>query len=70
MNVPSKVDTIGEVLLRLPSQSELVPNVKEHTEATTCMTTLDALKANNPLYADMTSGWKKPLLMMKNFASI
>ena len=65
VNVPSKVDTICDVLPRLPSQSELVPLKLKRKVAyrghymydyITPQKLLDALrflKANNPLYADI-----------------
>ena len=63
VNVPSKVDTICNVLPRLPSQTELVPLKLKRKVAyrghymydyITPQKPLDALKflkANNPLYA-------------------
>ena len=65
VNVPSKVDSICNILPRLPSQSELVPlklkrklAYKGHYmyDYITPQKLLDALtflKANNPLYADI-----------------
>ena len=65
VNVPSKVDTVCNVLPRLPSQSELIPlklkrklAYKGHYmyDYITPQKLLDALaflKANNPLYADI-----------------
>ena len=65
VNVPSKVDTIVDILPRLPSQSELVPlKLKRKIEYrghylydyVTPQKPLDALrflKANNPLYGDI-----------------
>ena len=65
VNVPSKVDTICDVLPRLPSQSELVPLKLKRKIAyrghymydyVTPQKLLDALrflKASNPLYADI-----------------
>ena len=65
VNVPSKVDTICDVLPRLPSQSELVPlKLKRKVayrghymyEYITPQKLLDALrflKANIPLYTDI-----------------
>ena len=65
MNIPSKVDTICDVLPRLPSQSELVPLKLKHKVAyrghylydyirhQKLLDALRFLKANNPLYADI-----------------
>ena len=65
VNVPSKVDTICEVLPRLPSQSELVPlklkrkvayrghYMYDYIRPQKLMDALRYLKANNPLYADV-----------------
>ena len=62
VNVPSKVDTICNVLPRLPSQSELVPlKLKRKIEYRghylydfiTPQKALRFLKAKNPLYADI-----------------
>ena len=65
VNVPSKVDTVCNILPRLPSQSELIPlklkrklAYKGHYmyDYITPQKLLDALcflKANNPLYADI-----------------
>ena len=63
VNVPSKVDTICNVLPRLPSQSELVPlklkrklayrghYMYEYITPQKAMNALKCLKAHNPLYA-------------------
>ena len=62
VNVPSKVDTVCDVLPRLPSQSELVPLKLKRKVAyrghymydyIKLLNTLRFLKANNPLYADI-----------------
>ena len=62
VNVPSKVDTICEVLPRLPSQTEMVPLKLKRKVAyrghymydyVTPQKPLDALKAQNPLYCDI-----------------
>ena len=65
VNVPSKVDTICDVLPRLPSQTEMVPLKLKRKEAyrghymydyVTPQNLLDALKflkSNNPLYCDI-----------------
>ena len=65
VNVPSNVDTICEVLPRLPSQSELVPlklkrkvayrgrYMYDYIRPLKLMDALRYLKANNPLYADI-----------------
>ena len=65
VNVPSKVDTICDVLLRLPSQSELVPlklkrkvayqghYMYDYIRPQKFLDALRFLKANNPLYADI-----------------
>ena len=65
VNVPSKVDTICEVLPRLPSQSELVPlklkrkvayrghYMYDYIRPQKLMDALRCLKVNNPLYADI-----------------
>ena len=84
VNVPSKVDTICNVLPRLPSQSELVllKLKRKLTHRSHYMydyiTTLKALKAlrfikaHNPLYAhvELSSGFNRPWLMMKSFESL
>ena len=65
VNVPSKVDTICDVLPRLPSQSELVPlklkrkvayrghYMYDYIIPQKLLDALRFLKANNPLYADI-----------------
>ena len=65
VNVPSKVDTICDVLPRLPSQSELVPlklkpkvahrghYMYDYIKPQKLLDTLSFLKANNTLYADI-----------------
>ena len=65
VNVPSKVDTICDVLPRLPSQSELVPlklkrkvaykghYMYDYIRPQKLLDALRFLKANNPLYADI-----------------
>ena len=69
VNVPSKVDTISEVLPRLPSQTEMVPlklkrkvayqgkwHINHMYDYVTPQKPLDALrflKAQNPLYCDI-----------------
>ena len=65
VNVPSKVDTICNVLPRLPSQSELVPMklkrkvaykghyMYDYIRPQKVLDALRYLKANNPLYADI-----------------
>ena len=65
VNVPSKVDTICDVLPRLPSQSELVPMklkrkvayrghyMYDYIRPQKLLDALRYLKANNPLYADI-----------------
>ena len=65
VNVPSKVDTICDVLPRLPSQSELVPlklkrkvaykghYMYDYIRPQKLLDALRYLKANNPLYADI-----------------
>ena len=65
VNVPSKVDTICNVLPRLPSQSELVPMklkrkvayrghyMYDYIRPQKILDALSYLKANNPLYADI-----------------
>ena len=64
VNVPSKVDTICTVLLRLPSQTELIPlklkrklayrghYMYDYISPEKVLTALRWLKENNPLYAD------------------
>ena len=62
VNVPSKVDTICDVLPRLPSQSELVPlklkrkvayYMYDYIRPQKLLDALRFLKANYPLYADI-----------------
>ena len=65
VNVPSKVDTICDVLPRLPSQSELVPlklkrklayrghYMYDYITPEKLLDALRFLKANNPLYAEI-----------------
>ena len=65
VNVPSKVDTICDVLPRLPSQSELVPlklkrkvaykghYMYDYIRPQKLLDALRYLKVNNPLYADI-----------------
>ena len=65
VNVPSKVDTICNMLPRLPSQSELVPlklkrklayrghYMYDYITPQKLLDALTFLKANNPLYADI-----------------
>ena len=65
VNVPSKVHTICNVLLRLPSQSELIPlklkcklaykghYMYDYVTPHKLLGALAFLKANNPLYADI-----------------
>ena len=65
VNVPSKVDTVCNVLPRLPSQSELVPlklkrklaykghYMYDYITPQKLLDALSFLKANNPLYADI-----------------
>ena len=65
VNVPSKVDTICDVLPRLPSQSELVPlklkrkvaykghYMYDYIRPQKILDALRYLKVNNPLYADI-----------------
>ena len=65
VNVPSKVDTICDLLPRLPSQSELVPlklkrkvayrghYMYDYIRPHKLLDALRYLKANNPLYADI-----------------
>jgi hypothetical protein len=65
VNVPSKVDTICDVLPRLPSQSELVPlklkrkvayrghYMYDYIRPQKLLDALRFLKANNPLYAEI-----------------
>ena len=66
VNVPAKVDTVCEVLPRLPLQTEIIPLKLKRKVAyrghymydyVTPQKTLDALKflqANNPLYAHVS----------------
>ena len=65
VNVPSKVDTICDMLPRLPSQSELVPlklkrkltyrghYLYDYVTPQKLLEALRFLKANNPLYVDI-----------------
>ena len=65
VNVPSKVDTICDMLPRLPSQSELVPlklkrklaykghYMYDYVTPQKLLEALRFLKANNPLYVDI-----------------
>ena len=65
VNVPSKVDTICDVLARMPFQSELVPlklkrkvaykghYMYDYIRPQKLLDALRFLKANNPLYADI-----------------
>ena len=65
VNVPSKVDTICNMLPRLPSQSELVPlklkrklayrghYMYDYITPQKLLDALTFLRANNPLYADI-----------------
>jgi hypothetical protein len=65
VNVPSKVDTVCNILPRLPSQSELVPlklkrklaykghYMYDYITPQKLLDALSFLKANNPLYADI-----------------
>ena len=65
VNVPSKVDTVCNILPRLPSQSELVPlklkrklaykghYLYDYVTPQKLLDALSFLKANNPLYADI-----------------
>ena len=74
MNVPSKVDTICDVLPRLPSESELVPLKLKRKIAYRGHYMYDYVrpqKLHDALrYLKASSGWKKPWLMIKSFASI
>ena len=86
VNVPSKVHTICDVLPRLPSQSELVPlklkrkvahrghYMYDYIRPQKLLDAFRYLKATIPcmliLISILSSGWKKPWLMMKSFASI
>ena len=83
VNVPSKVDTICNVLPRLPSQTELVPlklkrklayrghYMYDYISPEKVMNSLRWLKANNPLYADIEINdvvrTVRPLVMMSNW---
>ena len=65
VNVPSKVDTVCDMLPRLPSQSELVPlklkrkltyrghYLYDYVTPQKLLEALRFLKANNPLYVDI-----------------
>ena len=65
VNVPSKIDTICDLLPRLPSQSELVPlklkrkvayrghYMYDYVRPQKVLDALRYLKTNNPLYADI-----------------
>ena len=65
VNVPSKVDTICNILPRLPSQSELVPlklkrklvykghYMYDYITPQKLLNALEFLKTNNPLYTDV-----------------
>ena len=65
VNVPSKVDTICDVLPRLPSESELVPlklkrkveyrghYLYDYIRPQKLLDSLRFLKGSNPLYADI-----------------
>ena len=65
VNVPSKVDTVCNILPRLPSQSELIPlklkrklaykghYMYDYITPQKLLDALSFLKANNPLYADI-----------------
>ena len=66
VNVPSKLDSVCELLPRLPSESELVPfklkrklsykghYIYDYVHPDKVMSALRWLKANNPLYKDVT----------------
>ena len=71
VNVPSKLDSVCELLPRLPSETELVPfklkrklaykghYMYDYVRPDKVMSALRWLKANNPLYKDVTinEGW-------------
>ena len=79
VNVPSKFDTICDVLPRLPSQTEMVPLKLKRKVAyrghymydyVTPQKPLRFLKAQNPLYKSMTNGLKRLLLMMMSLVCV
>ena len=82
VNVPSKVDTICEVLPGLPSQTEMVPLKLKRKVAyrghymydyVTTQKPLDALrflKTNNPLYCDIEINDQWLLLMMMSLVCV
>ena len=76
VNVPSKVDTICNILPRLPSQSELVPlklkcklaykghYMYDYITPQKLLDALEFLKTNNPLYTDVdvNAQWLQPAM--------
>ena len=82
VNVPSKVDTICNVLPRLPSQSELVPlklkrkiayrghYMYDYITPQKLLEALRFLKANNPLYIDIDINEEWLEAAMASFVSV